>query len=53
MKEKETEPSQAKLQPRDRNEITEAIANIKALGKRTGKVTREELLSARHEGHKY
>ena len=34
-------------------EIDRAIASIKALQKRTGKVTVEELLSAKHEGHKY
>jgi len=34
-------------------EIDKAIEGIKALRKRTGKITVEELLSARHEGHKY
>lgn len=34
-------------------EIDAAIASIKALRKRTGKITRDELLSARHEGHKF
>ena len=34
-------------------EIEDAIENIKALGKRNGKITAEEILSARHEGHKY
>ena len=34
-------------------EIDEAIAKIRALRQRTGKVTTEELLSFRHEGHKY
>ena len=38
---------------RRRDEIDQAIAGIKALRKRTGKVTIEELLSARHEGHRY
>ena len=38
---------------RRREEIDQAIAGIKALRKRTGKVTVEELLSARHEGHRY
>jgi antitoxin (DNA-binding transcriptional repressor) of toxin-antitoxin stability system len=33
--------------------VTEAIAAIKALRKTTGKTTLEELLSFRHEGHKY
>ena len=31
----------------------EAVAAIKALRKRVGKVPLEELLDARHEGHKY
>jgi prevent-host-death family protein len=34
-------------------EIGKAIDAIMALRKRTGRITREELLSARHEGHKY
>ncbi|MGH7121265.1 MAG: type II toxin-antitoxin system Phd/YefM family antitoxin [Acetobacteraceae bacterium] len=34
-------------------EIDKAVANIKALRRRTGKITLPELLSARHEGHKY
>ncbi len=34
-------------------EIDKAVANIKALRRRTGKITLEEILSARHEGHKY
>jgi len=34
-------------------EIDKAIEAIKALRKRTGKITVEELLSARHEGQKY
>lgn len=34
-------------------EIDRAVASIRALGKRTGRITRDELLSARHEGHKY
>lgn len=34
-------------------EIDQAIAHIRALRRRTGKVTLEELLAARHEGHKY
>ena len=38
---------------RRREEIDQAIAGIKALRKRTSKVTVEELLSARHEGHRY
>ena len=38
---------------RRREEIDQAIAGIKALRKRTGNVTVEELLSARHEGHRY
>jgi prevent-host-death family protein len=38
---------------RRQEEIDRAIEGIKALRKRTGKITAEELLSARHEGHKY
>ena len=34
-------------------EIDQAIEAIKALRKRTGKVAPEEILEARHEGHKY
>lgn len=34
-------------------EIDKAIANIRALRQRTGKITVEEILSFRHEGHKY
>jgi prevent-host-death family protein len=34
-------------------EIENAIQGIKALRKRTGKLTLDEILSARHEGHKY
>ena len=34
-------------------EIDSAIANIRALRPRTGKITAEELLSFRHEGHNY
>ncbi len=34
-------------------EIDKAIANIKALRQRSGKITVEEILSSRHEGHKY
>jgi prevent-host-death family protein len=34
-------------------EIDKAIESIKALRQRTGKITLNELLSARHEGHKY
>jgi antitoxin (DNA-binding transcriptional repressor) of toxin-antitoxin stability system len=38
---------------RRQQEIGKAIEGIKALRKRTGKITVDELLSARHEGHKY
>lgn len=38
---------------RRQEEVDRAIAAIKALQKRTGKITVEELLSARHEGQKY
>ncbi len=34
-------------------EIDSAIEAIKALRKRTGKITVDELLSAKHEGHRY
>jgi prevent-host-death family protein len=36
-----------------REEIDSAIESIKRLRKHTGKITVDELLSARHEGHKY
>jgi prevent-host-death family protein len=38
---------------RRRQEISEAVAGLKALQRRTRKISTEELLSARHEGHKY
>jgi prevent-host-death family protein len=38
---------------RRQQEIGKAIEGIKALRKRTGKITVDDLLSARHEGHKY
>jgi prevent-host-death family protein len=38
---------------RQQEEIDKAIANIKELRKRTGKITFEELLSARDEGRRY
>lgn len=38
---------------RRREEIDAAIETIKGLRKRTGKVTLDDLLSARHEGHRY
>jgi prevent-host-death family protein len=34
-------------------EIARAIDSIRAIRRRTGKITTDELLSARHEGHKY
>ena len=34
-------------------EVDAAIAGIKALRKRSRKITLDELLSSRHEGHKY
>lgn len=46
----------AKLAPVDdqrRAEVAEAIERIKALRRRLPKVPLEELLAARHEGHKY
>ena len=38
---------------RRQEEIDKAIEGIKALRQHTGKITVEELLSTRHEGHKY
>jgi len=38
---------------RRRQEIGAAIDAIRALRKRTGKITLDELLSSRREGHKY
>ena len=38
---------------RRQDEIDGAIDAIKALRRRTGRIAREDLLSARHEGHKY
>ena len=38
---------------RRQEEIDKAIEGIKALRKRTGRITVDELLSARHEGHQY
>ena len=34
-------------------EIDRAIEDLKQIGKRTGKITVEEILSLRHHGHKY
>jgi prevent-host-death family protein len=36
-----------------REEVDQAIARIRAIGKRNGRISVAELLSARHEGHKY
>ena len=41
------EPRQQQLK------IDSAIEGIKALRKRAGKLTLDEIISARHEGHKY
>lgn len=39
---------------RDRKaEISKALDDMKALGRRVGKIKVAEILSARHEGHKY
>jgi prevent-host-death family protein len=38
---------------RRREEIDKAIAGIKSLRRRTGRITVAELLEARHAGHKY
>ncbi len=46
----------ARLAPepeRRQQEIDEAIANLKALRERTGKITIKELKATIHEGHKY
>ena len=46
----------ARLVPeaRDRKaEISKALDDLKALGRQVGKITVAEILSARHEGHKY
>jgi prevent-host-death family protein len=46
----------ARLVPEDdrrNSEIAQAIESIRARRRRTGRITVEELLSARHEGHKY
>jgi len=46
----------ARLVPEGRRrqeEIDKAIETLKILGRRTGRITVHELLSARHEGHKY
>lgn len=33
--------------------IAQAIANIQAMRKETGRLSLDEILSARHEGHRY
>jgi len=38
---------------RRREEIDRAIEGIKRLRARTGRITTKELLSSRHEGHRY
>lgn len=38
---------------RRQDEIDKAIKTIRALRCRTGKITLEEILSFRHEGHRY
>jgi len=38
---------------RRQEEIDRAIEGIKRLRARTGRITAEELLSSRHEGHRY
>ena len=38
---------------RRQEEVDKAIESIKLLRKSTGKITLDELLSARHAGHKY
>jgi prevent-host-death family protein len=34
-------------------EVAQAIARLRALQEKVGKMSREEILSSRHEGHKY
>ena len=36
-----------------RQEIDRAIETMRSIRRRTGKITTEDLLSSRHEGHKY
>jgi prevent-host-death family protein len=38
---------------RRQEEIDKAVDGIKAIRKRTGKTSLEDLLSGRHEGHRY
>jgi prevent-host-death family protein len=38
---------------RRQEEIDQAIESIRALGRRTGRISLKELLASRHEGHKY
>ena len=38
---------------RRHEEVNRAIESIRALRRHTGRITLAELLSARHEGHKY
>jgi prevent-host-death family protein len=38
---------------RRQEEIDKAIASLQMLRKRTGKISLDELLSARHTGHRY
>jgi len=38
---------------RRQEEIDRAILGIKAIQQRTGRISAEDLMSARHEGHKY
>jgi prevent-host-death family protein len=34
-------------------EVAQAIARLRALREKVGKMSREEILASRHEGHKY
>jgi prevent-host-death family protein len=38
---------------RRQEEIDKAIETLKSLGRRTGRIKTSELLSARHQGHRY
>jgi len=54
---REIQASDAKIHlpeaARRQEEIDRAIEGIKRLRARTGRITTEELLSSRHEGHRY
>jgi prevent-host-death family protein len=41
------------IEPGDRGDVAAAIERLKALRRRMPRIPLEELLAARHEGHKY